>query len=692
MAKRKNMVLPVRDLLKFTPHELLKGLRTNLHIEFESGEEPIRYMTWKEITLQRYLLDLLCIDLSDGRTTINLSDIPISSDFCICNYYSEGIFTANTITKYLECVYRTVVETYRDRGFSRAMLPKFYYTIVVIYNTIYNDVVYNIVDYVGSSRVTDFIQIQENEELLQSMLAVRQADLKDKNDAIQNSYAVLDKILRDNTLYPKNDIRLGYVSGNINARQVRQLLSCRGFITELDGTIFKYPVYNSFTLGMHDIYDLTIESRAGAKSLYISNEAVQKSEYFARGLQLVTMILEKLVDGDCGTKNYMDWYVKPATKTTKSDIENLLGKRFLNPHTGKEEVITSNHKWLEGTTIKLRTILRCALRDKRTVCMACFGEIGYSVPTHANLGHFCSVELSEKITQAILSTKHEMSSAKTNEIRLAESTKEFMTVQGSDFYFKDIINNPKSKYSIVVSQQEAFGIKDINLDTKISSIDPLRVSRIEGITLVKQTGNNVESFYLPIKDANRPGSFTGKFIEHILKNRWTLSDRDEYVIPLDKWNTKYPIINLLELEYSFKVLNSEVSKAFKNVKQKRGVGSELSPEVFLLQLFDKVNSKLSVNVSLLEGIVYPFVIRDYANLDFRIGGFDANGEMPNRSLYKLHYLITNRSLGAAYGWERVLNDVLKSTTAFNGVNAIDHPMDVTIKPNDVIKRLDKLRK
>lgn len=683
----KRKVLPVRDLFKFSPNELLKGLRTNLTIEFEDkSKDRFIDMSWKEVILQRYVMELLLTSLENGDTIIDLSKFPITTDYCINKYYVEHIFTSTTITKFLEAVFKTIVLSQRAIGqeLSRSALDKFYFTIVNIYNTIYNDMVYSITDYVGSSRITDFMEIQNNDELLNSILAVKNAKHDDKHKAIANSYAVLDKILRDDHLYPTNDIRLGYVSGNINSKQVKQLLSCRGFITELDGSIFKYPVYTSFTLGMHNIHDLAIESRAGAKSLYTSNKAVQNSEYFARGLQLVTMILERLVDGDCGSKNYMDWYVKPDSKDTKSDLPNLLGKRYLNPDTGKEEVITKDHKHLEGKTIKIRSILRCALKDKRQVCMACFGDLGFSVPSHANLGHFCSVELSQKITQSILSTKHEMSSVKANDIKIADTTKEYMETHGSDYYLKPK-PHPDIKYSIVVTQQEAYGIKDLTPDTKLHLLDPLRVSKIENVILIKEYKGTEEQIVLPIQDANRPGSFTIKFIEHIMKVGWSVNDKDNYVISLDKWNVKYPIFNLLELEYSFKVLNKEISGMFKGIKWKKGQGSELSPEVFLTRIFDMANAKLDINLALLEGIVYSFVIRDYTTYDYRLGGYSTTGEYDNRSLVKMNTIIHNRSLGAAYGWERVLNDVIKAPYVFNGRNAIDHPMDVTIKPDQVLK-------
>ena len=697
MSKRKKTmsVLPVRNLFDFSPFELFKGLRTDLYVEFESETDNIIAMTWKEVILQRYLLELLTKDIYNGIHRISLATIPITTDLCLCKYYTEGVFTSSTITKYLEQLFKLIVRKLNTHNppLPRNMLDIFFRNAVIMYNTIYNDIIYSITEYVATSRLSDFVEIQNNEELLNSMLAIREAIPEKKNEAIANSYSVLDRILREDKRYEHNNVRLGYVSGNTNARQVKQLLGPRGFITELDGTIFKYPVCTSFTLGLNDLYDIAIESRAGAKALYTSNKAVQQSEYLARGLQLVTMILEKLEDGDCGSKYYLDWYVRPASDQNKSDLNNLLGKWFLNPKTNKEEIITKDHKWLEGKTIKLRSILKCTCKDKSHVCMKCFGELGYSVPSHANLGHFCSVELSEKITQSILSTKHEMSSAKANEVRLNDVTKKYLYVKGNDYYFNEGLLNNKSvvKYYFVINQKEAFGIKDLSNTTKINTIDPLRVSRIESIGLLKMQDDKVLEYeILPIKDVNRHGSFTHKFIEYILSCDWYLNEKDEYVIPLNKWNIKQPMINLLDLEYSFKALNDDVSRLFRKIKQKKGMGSLDSPELLLQKLFNIVNFKLDVNISLLEGIIYAFVIRDFATDDCHIGGYTKDGEPENRSLRQLHDTVSGRSLGAAYGWERVVN-LIKSPKSFGGANAVDHPMDVTIKPDHVVRKVNMER-
>ena len=52
------------------------------------------------------------------------------------------------------------------------------------------------------------------------------------------------------------------------------------------------------------------------------------------------MPIEKVVDGDCGSKKYMDWHMFPGDNTRKPDINNMEGIRFINPEmTGKEDLV-----------------------------------------------------------------------------------------------------------------------------------------------------------------------------------------------------------------------------------------------------------------------------------------------------------------------------------------------------------------
>ena len=56
----------------------------------------------------------------------------------------------------------------------------------------------------------------------------------------------------------------------------------------------------------------------------------------------------------------------------------------------------------------------------------------------------------------------------------------------------------------------------------------------------------------------------------------------------------------------------------------------------------------------------------------------------SREVAILKDVIVNRSLGAGYAWERLTRIIILSTRSYAGNNAIEHPMDVILKPQEVL--------
>ena len=392
-------------------------------------------------------------------------------------------------------------------------------------------------------------------------------------------------------------------------------------------------------------------------------------------------MVEKLVDGDCGSKEYVDWYIRPIEVSGKADIMNMLGKRFLNEETGLEEVITKKHTYLEGKTIKLRTAMKCKLEDKRHVCTACFGDLSYSIPKHSNIGHISATSVTQKVTQSILSTKHLTSSATSNQIVLDDTAKLFFNVKGKNNYaFKaNLINKVRVKYKLIINQKDTPGIKSLRPGVNVHKLNPPRVIRIESIIIVTEDLTGNEEYYpIVIKDSNRYGSFTYEFLEYIRDEGYILDDNDRYIIDLNNWTTTTNFITMPQLEYNFLELANNIKSLFKYMAVDKTVGSKETPESMLQKLFDLTNSKLDVNIALLEVIVYAFTIMSVKDRNFDIG---RNSTDPQ--LHRIKKIMTKRSVGGSYGYEEVKATLLSPDT-FYGNNGIDHPLDVLIDPASTI--------
>lgn len=662
-------VVEVRQLLQFNPKELLEGLKTDLNIEFEDG--VIKTLPYKEIIILRYFMQLHSM----------YPEIKITSKYVLSNLYTNGLFTGKALSSWCEIFLEDFIVNVVKPKQNRDLLIPVYKELWNIFNTVYNEVIYSKNEYAGSLNIEDLLEIQMDDRLLQSM---RDVSNKQTPESVDNTYKVLDDIIRNKEEIKNNQIVKGYISKSLNVNQVKQLLASRGYVTEIDNHIFKYPIASSYTLGMQTIYDMAIESRSGAKALFVSNKAIQTSEYFARELQLVTMIVEKLVDGDCGTTEYMDWYMDPGLNGKKADIDNMLGIEFINPETGKKDNLRLEHAPIvNGKRIKIRTALQCKHKDPRCVCTACFGDLSYAIPsTQTNIGQYCSTEMTEQASQGILSTKHLVNSASSADIALCKIGERFFTIKkGTMYAFKPTLASTIGEYKLVIDQESGFGIKDLNPSVDVNKLNPQRVSRIESIFIVHTDKNgNVEKWPITIKEGNKFGYFTLEFLDYIIKNSFTLDNMDNYTIDLKGWDVKHPIIAMPDIEYDFLTLVNQINSMFKHMETNTiGIGFE-TPESLLQKLFDKVNYKLNMNLAMLALIVYAFTVKDPDKGDFSLGR-----NVKNPKLAKLGAIIKNRSLGAAYGWEEVPNTVL-SPRSFNGNNAVEHPMDVLFAPNEVISK------
>ena len=648
-------------------YEILNGIRKHHNVVFEDNK--VVYMEYKDIILSRYLWEL----------TNFVPGMKITSDYVASKYFSEGMYTSKTINKCFEVMLRDIVNNYLNRSIDRSSLSTVYEQMFLIVVDIYNEVVYSNLNYATTLNIKDFLEIQFKPKLIEAMRKVGE----DSNlDNIQNSYDVLDDICRNDPSLSNNIVAKGYIAGTFSANQLRQMLASRGYVTEIDSRIFKYPIASSFVLGFNSIYELAIESRSGAKALFLSNIAIRDSEYFARELQLVTMIVENLVNTDCGTKEYTDWYIRGAEVTGKSDLEFLIGKRYFDPISNKEYTITGDENNLVGKVIKLRTAYNCKLKHKNSICTACFGGLSHAVFEHTNLGHITTTNVTKQISQSILSTKHIVANATSSSIELSDIAAKFFTVKNKNGYGikSSLLKRTNIKMSIIIEQKEAFGIKDLNNDVDVYKLNPARVSMLQSIIMVTtDKQGNSEYYPIVVTDGNKYGNITYEFLEYIVRNGYTLDDQDRYVIDLSGWTTTTAIIQLPQVEFNFLALAKNVKSRFKYLKLNKQGRSIETPESLLQIVFDLINSKLNINVALLEVIIYAFIIYDRETRDYDLGR-----NAKDRDLDRIEGVMTNRSLGSSLAWEKQV-DTLLSPKSYYGRNAIDTPLDVLLKPNECIK-------
>ena len=646
----------IRDFLKLDRNTIRMGLHSVVDVVYEDGV-TLR-LTPNEIIVNRYILDLVEI----------VPKIKINSPSSITMQYVNGYYNSKSINKCFEELKKSVLDVYVRPYNNREVLASVHKAIFQIFNNINNEIIYNNTKYVSSLNILDMLDIQSLPPLLE---AIDNTAKELTAEAVENAYTVLDDLIRNEPYIKDNPLRIGYVSGNYNPNQIKQLLGGRGFVSETDGSIFKYPIPTSFVLGMRNMYNLAIESRSGARALTLSTTAIQHTEYFAREMQLVTMALEKLIDGDCGNHNYFDWKLRKTD--TINDLQLMAGKRYLADD-GVERILQASDTHLMGTTIKVRMVNGCNSLKDGAICTACFGDLSNSVPIHSNIGHYCLVVVTAIISQLVLSTKHTIASAIAVALNLTGDAPRFFTVKNKDSYaFKStVLNKVRTKLYMKLPYAAVAPLKDIDVNTNVRKLNPTRISSVSDFTMIiEQADGTLQPFPILLGGGNTTGSFTYEFLEFIKTANITTTETD-LTIDLNGWNTTAPVIKVPQKEFSYLELARSIKKEFKFMTHE-GENAETT-EAMVQKLYELVNSKLKINIALIEVIVQGFVCTDIDAGDFTLGD---NGDKARPA--SISAVITGRSLGSAYAWEQVIKTIF-SPHSFDNENVTGHPLDQLLVP------------
>ena len=649
----------------------LTSLKTDLDIEFEDG--TIIKVPYKELIVSILLTKF-----------IPQWSIRILPDILVSNYYTNGYFSSSTYLKLYSILYYRIIREYLEPN---NLHSEYEYVLKDMYKTInkfLNNFVAIIQDYDIGIEISDILPIALDENILESIRKVNQDPTQEN---IEKSYSILDTLIKQGK-FNDNIMTLVYQSGMVNINQLRQLFGSRGFLTEIDSRIFKQPMVNSFTLGFKNAYEALIESRAGAKALFMSTNAIRKSEQYAREFQLAAMPVEEIVYTDCGNRDYIEILVRPKEINEdgrveyNGDLQNLVGSKYLNER-DEWETITPNHKHLEGKTIKLRSVLHCKLRNKKQICSACYGDLTYGLFKHSNLGHINSTNITRDISQSLLSTKHLLKSAAGSEVVLDNLANEFFIIKGSDKLFvrPQILKKRHTRVLLHIPQWQVLGLRGLET-LNLLNVNINKISRIQGFTIEFKKDDESTTYPIKIKNGNRGGFFTLEFLFYIKKHGYNIDDEDNYVIDITDINVRRtPILKYDKAEFDFNILAKEFAGlAFrrKYVLQNNRRTSEFTAEVLVQKIFDLLNTKLNVNIKKIETMVYAFTV-----MDLDKNNFDLGRNSKYLDLVGLKYAIDNRSIGGSFGWSRLLNKIF-NPFLLEGDNKPDHPLDVLFKPNEVV--------
>lgn len=524
-------------LLNYSTQELWDRLRGEFIVVFRDGELITNH---KEVIYSSYVWDY-------HRKYPNT---PLLMSHHIKSLNKDGETAASAHLKLINNVLWSVYDAYANVPDRQALLDDLSRLGYEITNRMYNELSTRLEEYVTSLDIVDFIAITKFpavEKALDEMLP--------SEEGISDIASMLQRQLKSEPAFKENPLAIAIRTGIARMGQALQCLGPRGYLTDVDSNIFKYPITSSYIQGIRSLHDSMIESRSASKALMNSSKPLQDSEYFSRRQQLICQNVKNLHLGDCGSQEYLLWHVKAeyevGGKKIPSDLSTIAGKYYLDETTNRLNVVRESDKHLIGKTIKMRSIIAgCRHTDPYGVCEVCYGETALAVPMNANIGHIACVSMTSVLGQLILSTKHYDGSSTVEGIVLKPSDKKYLTTEtnGYRYFLNDKLKSKNVK--IYVNVHEATGLPDIKLVQNVLQLNISRISEFEQILLSVGDAKSQEILSLDVHVSARHSSMSHDFLKYIKEKGYAITEDGKYEFDMSDWDYSLPIFILPMSHYN----------------------------------------------------------------------------------------------------------------------------------------------
>lgn len=583
---------------------------------------------------------------------------PITSNLCATNFTAKDGYTGDTHRQVIEEVFKHVCEYNQLESYDqKEPLLRMIYQII---DYIQNELLNMISPYVGTIHATDFINVINDPQIVEI-----HKNLKPTPESVEKAYKGIRSYVSNDTT--KNRFASAYRAKSINDNQANQCIGPRGFNTDLDRTVFRTPINSGFIRGMGNLYEMMVESCTAAKSLNASGSHIQTSEYTSRRIQLLCMPVNGVVHGDCGSQEYWELVITPQ------NIDNLKGIYYVN-ESGQLDHIRGNETHLYQRLTKIRTALGCQHHDPSKVCSTCLGRTALNFLDNSNLGYTTVAHLMEKLTQAILSTKHLTHSVKKSMISLnGLALKYFYVTENGDLFFRPEVD--LTGIQVILPNAKVSKLIDV-LNLQHTNVALSKIGELDQIVIKDNKPKTPTSEKVNIAYKDRNCVITKAFLDYIKNSELESDPRGNFVISLDRFNKELPIFNNPLKETNIINFVNRIAGIIETNKDK------ITDPYEKLELFmNTVHEKFKCNLTVLQVIMYATTAFNPQANNYRLGR-----NSPVKASESRYNLFRHRSFsGLAVYQEQMEELISRPTSTFTPGNREPHPMSVFIAPQFVVK-------
>lgn len=641
-----------RDILKMSLQDVWDVDNHKVKLIFDDGELET---SWRATIISRYT----------WWPHKSYPDIPLLVEHHLGNdRVHRGTF-AKLTTKVLQQVLIHYRETLDKEAIMRGITREM--------NRIYNDFTYHLPEYITSINALDLAEVMYHPEIFEL-----NEKAEPNHHSITNTHEQIRAKIRSADFLPKNQLLEEIRSGTVNMQQSMQVLSIRGFVTDIDGLQFSRPIMRGFAHGISSITELAQESRSASKALYYQTDPLKDTEYFNRRLQLLLQSIKHLYKGDCGTKETIPWYV------SAKDMDVLVGINYLDEETNTFVPIEDTKAFRQKIVdkkIQLRMPFLCHKLGHAGVCEKCYGELRHSLPNNTNVGHFAAIEVGGTISQATLSVKHNDYSVEVSRLKLDDTTALYLEYTGDDDnqlkLLEKLLKNAV-RIELHLRNNEVIHLNDIEYYQDISELTPSNLTSIQNVDIVieKKDGTTILD-YISIANKSRKAYLTYEFLNHVKQVGFSAVGSKSISIDVTHWNFTKPVFELpLRRESTLDFMKNFAS----NIETQYGKANLNinNPAILAKTLFntyDISNSYVKLHLTHIATILAAIMIRDRENQDYRLPL-----KIGQRQFVTANEAIHNRSISTTMAYEEQ-HVVLTDPISYLGKNRVSHPFDNIIFPS-----------
>lgn len=663
-----DIIFPAQEILHYSAQELRDVLTGEFYLEFADGELKTND---RDTIITAPLWDW-----------VRKRPIPLMKRHHLSYHMQKRMYHKNLHMDVLNVIHWDIYEAYKKSGkdghnpffgdyeLLEALVTEFY----KLGNQQYNLMVEWMPKYTSTVSIKDVIKLFDVPEIAEQL-----ANARPTEESVLTTTRKITELISKSTIPEIMNNRVVRMAraGVIKINQLVQAIAPTGYIEDLGGEIFPYPLMSNYTDGHRSLYDNMVESRKASQAIDATKAELEDAVYQSRRQEILNEIVMNIHPGDCGTTGFIPVKIREKNKLTKSDLELFEGKYYYDPRDPDQVMreISPADEHLHGQIIHIRTITKCAHPDPNGVCECCLGAMALTIPKRTNLGQLMTTDLYAFIIQRQLSKKHYMANSIVQKLRVTAEDAKFLRVgkDGISYYFTDQMK--ERPFKMIISHEEGKTMTDVMYLTDIDRVSISRITEIGSMALLIDYGGYTDRYPFIMGTGKRKASFSHEMLKYVKEQYWEIDNKDNFVIDMSKWDTSKPFAyvpmkndSLIDFSLGFKShIESEVKQ-----EEKRDILTD--PDEFLMETFDLLNAELSINMAQVETAVYGIMIRSAAEKEYGLPK-----PWSKRGVGVMGRVMAMRSLAATMAFEKH-TIIFNSIDSFTATNRPDHPMDSILHP------------